>query len=124
MYMQPEGQRKVGRPRATSSDEVGIGYLLGSSSESRRVEETSQRGQVSGVAALLMLMMMMVTYSECVSVVLVIQHAKRMRRIILLSVTSLALLFFSTLSHKWYDFRKKKVIEHEVCGLILSTIVV
>ena len=70
-------------------------------------------------------MMMMVTYSECVSVVLVIQHAKRVRRIILLSVTCLVLLYFSTLSHKRYDFRRgEKVIKHEVCGLILSTILV
>jgi hypothetical protein len=45
MYLQPEGQRKVGRPRARWSDEVGIMYLLGSSNESRRVEETSQRDQ-------------------------------------------------------------------------------
>jgi hypothetical protein len=52
----------------------------------------------------LLLIMMMVTYYECVSVALVIQHAKRMRRIILLSVTCLALLYFSTLSHKRYDF--------------------
>lgn len=47
MYLQPEGQRKVGRPRARWSDEVGISYLLGSRNESRRVEETSQRGQDS-----------------------------------------------------------------------------
>jgi len=70
---------------------------------------------------LLLLMMMRVTYSECVSVALVIQHPKRMRRIILLSVTCLSLLYLSTLSYKRYDFRKKKiVIEHEMCGLILS----
>jgi len=41
---------------------------------------------------MMMMMMMMVTYSECVSVALVIQLAKRMRRIILLSVACLALL--------------------------------
>jgi hypothetical protein len=40
-------------------------------------------------------------------VVLVIQHAKRMRRIILSSVASLALPHCSTLSHKRYDFRGK-----------------
>ena len=44
----------------------------------------------------------------CVSVALVIHHAKRMRRIILLSVACLALLHFSTLSHKRYDFRGGK----------------
>ena len=37
-----------------------------------------------------------ITYSECVSVVLIIKHATRMRRIILLLVACLALLYFST----------------------------
>jgi hypothetical protein len=37
------------------------------------------------------------------SVVLVIQHAMRMRRITLLPVACLALLYFSTLSHKRHD---------------------
>jgi len=35
-----------------------------------------------------------ITYSECVSVVLLIQHAKRMRRIILLSVACLTVPYF------------------------------
>jgi endonuclease/exonuclease/phosphatase (EEP) superfamily protein YafD len=47
------------------------------------------------------------------SIALVTQHAKRMRRIILLSVTCLAVPHFSTLLHKRHDFRKT-VIEKNV----------
>jgi hypothetical protein len=39
-----------------------------------------------------------IKYSVCVSIALVIQHAKRMRRIILSSVACLALPYFSTFS--------------------------
>ena len=46
-----------------------------------------------------------ITYSECVPVALSIQHAKRMRRIILSSVARVALLYFPTLPHKRHDFR-------------------
>jgi transposase len=51
-----------------------------------------------------------VTYSECVFVAL----AKRIRRIIISSVAGPAVKNFSTLSHKWFDFREI-VFEHKMC---------
>jgi hypothetical protein len=55
---------------------------------------------------------------ECVSVALVIQHAK------LSPVACLAVPCFSTLSHKRHDFRWGGNIKNKMCGSIFSTIFV
>jgi hypothetical protein len=44
-----------------------------------------------------------------------IRNAKRMRRIVLSFSACPVPQYFSTLSHKRHDFRKKKVIDHEMC---------
>jgi len=54
----------------------------------------------------------------CVSVALRTQPAKRMRHIVIVACPTLP--YFSTLSHKWHDFRKN-VIEYKMCILIFST---
>ena len=74
----------------------------------RNIEVRSWNHYCSGNAVIII-------YYECVFVALSIQHAFRMHR-----VTCPALQYFSTLSHKWYDFRKK-VTEHKMCVLIFST---
>jgi hypothetical protein len=52
-----------------------------------------------------------------------IQHAERMRRIILSSVAYVALQYFFKHSHKRHNFRKKKkkVIQRETCVMNFST---
>jgi len=48
---------------------------------------------------------MSIKYYDCVSVAIAMKHAERLGRIILLSVGSPALPYFSTLSHQRHDFR-------------------
>jgi hypothetical protein len=60
-------------------------------------------------------------YSECVSVALLIQHAKRMHHIFICSLT---VSYFVTLPYKRRDFRKKEYIGHEMCGVISTTAIV
>jgi len=47
------------------------------------------------------------TYSEYVFVALRFQHELRTHRFILSPVASLVLSYFSTLTHKWRDFREQ-----------------
>ena len=54
-------------------------------------------------------------------VAVLVQHATRMRHIVTSFVASLALPHFSTFSHRRHDFREK-VVEHEMCVLIVRTI--
>jgi len=63
-----------------------------------------------------------ITYSECMSVALVIQDAMRMCRIILLYVACLTVQYFSTLSHKRHDLRGRGgIIELKMCVVIFCT---
>jgi hypothetical protein len=57
-------------------------------------------------------------YSECVSVSLLMQHAKRIRHILLSPVTYLAVQYFPTLSPKGHDFRGN-FIEGKICFDVL-----
>jgi hypothetical protein len=60
---------------------------------------------------------MSITYSECVSVAVVIQHAKRMRRIVLSYLVCLDLPHVSTLSlsHTRHNFVKKGIEHGMLC---------
>ena len=61
-----------------------------------------------------------ITYSECIFVALVIMHSMCMLYIVLSSVASPVVPYFSTLSHERHGFRKL-VIENVMCVLIFST---
>jgi len=60
-----------------------------------------------------------ITYSECVFVALVIQHAKRMGHFVIRCLSGCTIFF--RLSHKCHDFRGKKLIVHKMWIFIFST---
>ena len=63
------------------------------------------------------------TYSECLFVVLGIQHAMRMIRVILSSVTRPALQYFSTESHKKRTIFEEKLLNMKCVGIFSTTFV-
>jgi hypothetical protein len=60
-----------------------------------------------------------ITYSECVSVAIFIQHAMLMRRIVICGLPGSTIFFPHFLTHGTI-FEKKKVIKYKIC-LVFST---
>ena len=54
-----------------------------------------------------------ITHSEVAFVALGTQHAMRLRHIVIMAIP--ALQYFSTLSHKRHDLKKKSLFEHKMC---------
>jgi len=77
---------------------------------SYRIQYVEQGRQLYVRVTIVALEKQYVLHILSVSVALVIQHAKRMRRIISLSVACLALQYFSILSHKLYNLLIKKLL--------------
>ena len=62
------------------------------------------------------------TYSECVSVALIIQHAMRMRRNILSRVSCLAVQYYTTLFHKPHNLQKSVTENKNVSWFSLQSL--
>jgi hypothetical protein len=87
------------------------------------VQKTQQNGQCTYNVTLRHVCITIVTvgnYSGCVSVALVIQHAKHMHSVILSSVVCPPPPYFSTLC-QMANFQKKSCWTYNVCVLIFST---
>ena len=82
-----------------------------------RINVTLKRFRLTTISLGKQYALHIVSVCVCVSVTLVTQHARRIRRIILSPVTCLALLYFFTLSYKRHDFRGRwvELVEPKMC---------